>query len=333
MGKPETIAAEAEVVTPEEDAGSIANVPQDLTQDRIQAIIDMAERTEALGNALDKIRKFILARALPGDFVVFREIDKQTGEAKEGRVELIGAGSDRIATALGISFKNWSDEKVSWTDKKGSAYTWRYYCDVHWAGRIWEKVEGRASSRDLFFGYAHGNYKPLEDIKEGDIRAAARHNCSKEGIKLILGLRGIPESACQGLGLDPSKIRAVEFNKAAAAAIANAKVGEDGGYIGILQKPIKKKEGVKKKSKWIMYSASLDSGVKASYFDGDKDHTLHEKVTALVGKKVHFYVEKNGKYMNLMNVKEFEEPKAEEKPPAENKPPAEHDNEPMEFPG
>ena len=48
---------------------------------------------------------------------------------------------------------------------------------------------GRAGSRDKFFGYAHGAYKDLGDVKESDIRMAARRGVIKEGIKMAqLGL-------------------------------------------------------------------------------------------------------------------------------------------------
>lgn len=176
-----------------------------LNDEKINAIIRLAEQTEKLGKALDTIRKFVLGRALPGDFVKF------SAQGGEGYLSLVGAGAERIASALGISFLNFSDEKDSGTDKNGQWFTWRYKCDVTLHGRTIESVEGRASSRDLFFGFANGKWKEIADVKEADIRTAARRNAMKESVGLILGLRRIPESSARELGLDPAKVKSVSF--------------------------------------------------------------------------------------------------------------------------
>src|SRR3990167_2378226 len=127
-----------EVVAVEQPTEVIST--DNLNDDKINAIIHLASRTEELGKALDTIRKFVLARALPGDFVKF-------GEAgKDGYLELVGAGADRIASALGISFRNFRDWKEAGEDKYGAHYTWFYKCDVDFRGRVIESVEGRCGT-------------------------------------------------------------------------------------------------------------------------------------------------------------------------------------------
>ena len=56
-------------------------------------------------------------------------------------------------------------------------------------------AHGTYSTRDKFLGKASGNWRPIEDINENDIRSAARHICIGNGIKTLLGLRGIPSES------------------------------------------------------------------------------------------------------------------------------------------
>lgn len=173
--------------------------------DAVQRIIALSEQVEPLGKALDKIRTFILGRALPGDFVEFKG-----DEGGEPYIELVGAGADRIAATVGISFVDWNDWKEAGTDEIGAWYNWYYRCRATFQGRSVEVV-GRAGSRDKFFGFAYGKFKDLSEVKEGDIRTAARRNCMKEGVKVMLGLRRIPKSSAATMGLDLSKLKSVEF--------------------------------------------------------------------------------------------------------------------------
>ena len=178
-----------------------------VTQNKIDALIALAEQTDKLGAALDKIRLFVLRRAMPGDFVKF-------GSAKQGfKVEMTGPGAERVAAALGISFTDWKDEKQSWHGENGDAFTWRYWATANLGSRVLELVEGRASSRSKFFGYENGAWKQIKDVNESDIRTSARRCVIKEGVKLMLGIRSLPfdEKYLKEIGLDPSKIKEVGF--------------------------------------------------------------------------------------------------------------------------
>jgi hypothetical protein len=196
-------------VMEEELREAVDLAPTPAMVDKYDTIIRMAERVETLGLALDKIRKFVLGRSLPGDWVKFGEKDKN------GNLELTWPGAMRIANALGISFTNWREPwKETGVDSNGPHYSWWYMCDVTLGGRKIENVEGRAGTRNKFFGYANRAWKEMADGKEDDIKAAARHNCMKEGVRLIMGLSRIPEESATMLGLDPKNIRAVTFESA-----------------------------------------------------------------------------------------------------------------------
>jgi hypothetical protein len=175
-------------------------------EDQIQTIHRIAEQSEELGKSFDKVRRFILQRALQGDWVRFGS------EGKPGYLELTGAGSFRIASVIGISWTNWKSWKEQGTDAKGDWITWWYQCDASFGSRKIECVQGRAGSRDKFFGYTNeAGWKELSDVRETDIQVAARRNAMKEGVKVLLGLLHIPEEAASSLGLPSHVIRGHTF--------------------------------------------------------------------------------------------------------------------------
>ena len=210
-------------------------VPETFTpivdNDQYQTIIRLAQHTEELGKAIDKLRRFVLGRALQGDWVRF------ASEGKPGFLELSGAGSFRIASVLGISWTNWKSWKEQGTDSKGEWITHWYQCDVSFGGRKIEGVQGRAGSRDKFFGYtSESGWKELPDVRETDIQVAARRNAMKEGVKLMLGLLHIPEEAAASLGLPSHVIRGHTFggkNQASTAAFRMARLAVSSGVKGL----------------------------------------------------------------------------------------------------
>lgn len=200
-----------------------ADAATTLTDDKIDAIIRLAHRTAELGAAMDKLQRFVLSRALAGDFVAF-------GNGNDAKVELTGAGAMRIARDIGVSFSNWQTPKrTDGEDSRGKWFEWEYACDVSLGNRVIERVEGRCGSRDKFFGFANGEWKSVEDVSEANIKTAARRNAMKEGVKLILGLHHIPVSEAARLGLAVEKIKGVSFaNRAAEQSAAAQSAGQTG---------------------------------------------------------------------------------------------------------
>lgn len=189
------------------------------------AMIALAERLEAMGAAMDRIQRFILSRALTGDFVKFRGTDGSW------TMELGSAGAERIARDLNISFLNSKMEKVSGTDSHGAYYAWECTCDaaIIQNGREVRKItgiKGVASTRNKFFGYANGEWKPVEDIKDSDLQQAARRAAMKEATRTMLGLRRLQEADCERLGLDMSKVKGVEFASGGQSAAAKEQAAE-----------------------------------------------------------------------------------------------------------
>lgn len=162
--------------------------------------------------AKQKIWSAILRLAKAGDWVVFESKDDNSPTGKRSSVCLSGAGADRIASSIGISFTNWKETKDVGNDEKGNWYRYWFECDCSFGTRT-IRVMGRAGSRDKFFGMAHGEMKELSEIDESNIRMAAFHNTLKEGVKLLLGLRNIPVEEFEKAGIRLSYARRVEFKK------------------------------------------------------------------------------------------------------------------------
>lgn len=189
------------------------------------AMIALASRLEAMGEAMDRIQRFILSRALSGDFVKFRGADGSW------TMELCSAGAERIARDLNISFLNSKMEKVSGSDSHGPFYAWECTCDaaIIQNGREVRKItgiKGVASTRNKFFGYANGEWKPVEDIKDSDLQQAARRAAMKEATRTMLGLRRLSEADSARLGLDMSKVKGVEFTGGGQSGAAKEQAAE-----------------------------------------------------------------------------------------------------------
>lgn len=237
MSKPEAVDAELETLdmtttaAPVPTSGPLAMaVPP---SNHIDAIIAVAEKMDALGTALDRIRSFAMKRAMPGDWVRFK------GKDDDGSINLTGPGAERIAAAVGVSFIEWKSWKEEGRDEKGPWYRWYFQTTALAMGRRIEAIIGHAGTRDRFFGVAHGGLKDLSDISEADIRTAARRNAMKEGVRILLGLRRMPvETAVKELGLIESRIKTVEFggkssgSKAAASSDTPAETFDESGVVG-----------------------------------------------------------------------------------------------------
>ncbi len=156
-------------------------------------------------DAKHKIWSAVLRLAKNGDWVVF-------GEGEKARACLSGAGADRIASSIGISFTNWTDRKEEGEDDKGKWYRYWFECDASFGGRV-IKALGRSGSRDKFFGKAYGKLKELSEIDESNIRMAAFHNTMKEGVKILLGLRNIPVDELEKAGIQLQYANKVSFEK------------------------------------------------------------------------------------------------------------------------
>jgi len=249
-----------------------------ILDDRFQSIIHLAQHADELGRAFDKLRKFVLARALPGDWVRFGTKDKP------GFLELTGAGSFRIASVLGISWTNWKSWKEQGTDSKGDWFTWWYQCDTLFQGRVIECVQGRAGSRDKFFGYtSEAGWKELPDVKETDIQVAARRNAMKEGVKLMMGLLHIPEETAGALGLPTTVIRGHTFgDHGPTEAKKDNEQKKEGAHAAeaskttLTVKDVTVKSGKTGNTSWNRYTIISDKDARFTTFDSNLAQTAKD---------------------------------------------------------
>lgn len=273
----ESVEAEIEIVQPQR---------MELNQSKFDSMIRFAEQADKIGRTLDTIRNFVMKRALPGDWV-------QHGDS----INLSGPGAERVLSALGLmnieaSFTNWRYWKDTGTDKLGDWFVWWYEADVQIGGLRYEKVQGRAGSRDQFFGYAHNAWKDLADVKETDIRMAARRGVIKDGIKLALGLRSIPAEAAAALGIDVSKIKKVEYKSAGGKKDAGPAPQKAG--TALLVKAVGQRNTKKDGTGKTVYVIEDEKGVKYDTFSETIAKLAKELMTSK--KKVILDWEPNGDY-------------------------------------
>ncbi len=245
---PEIVDRELDVVTTVE-----------LNMDAVDRMIAVSKKLPQMALAAKAIREYGIAATLSGDFVRFGD-----------KVELTGPGAERILGAVGqagvnMSFTEWSYTKDTGTDKNGDYYYWWYSAKVEIGGTRLGLIQGRAGSRDLFFGKAHGSWKDLSEVREADIRMAARRGVFKEAIKCYFGLRGIPFDAAAALGIDVKKIKTVEHGSGGNTSAASAPAAAAGTALivkGVIERTINKKDGTKS----VVYVIEDENGSKYETF-------------------------------------------------------------------
>lgn len=210
----------AEIEAPEVIESESTAVQVSESNDHIDNVIAIAAKIDAYGKAVDTIQNAIIKRSFERDWVTH---DREGSNESDRKANIGSAAAERIARFLGIQEKNWTSGEKQWSDDH-KHYTWVYEAEFGFQGR-WVKAVGRASTRDKFFGYAKGEWKSLDQIKEDDIKQAAFRACRKEGVRTLLGLRNIPVTKLKELGYDTSKIanagfasKVSESEKATAAA-------------------------------------------------------------------------------------------------------------------
>lgn len=188
MKNDEVIESEFEDVEPIPQATNSIVVREEqtgITPAYLQQLDFVANNIDKFMVAQEKIWHAVLKIAKEGDWVIFGSGDTES-------VCLTGAGAERIASRIGISFNNWREKKEEKSDEKGTYYRYWFECDASFGGRT-VRAMGRASSRDLLFGKKDGKLKELSEIPEDNIRMAAFRGAMKEGVKILLGLRKIPK--------------------------------------------------------------------------------------------------------------------------------------------
>jgi len=142
----------------------------------------MLEKRAELAPRFEKaISAILVSQTNPEDWKVFGDT-----------VCLSSAGAERVARLFDIRFFETSSRKEKFTDTNGEAYRYIFEGQAHMGNRS-VFVQGSYSTRDKFLGFANGEYRPVEDVNEGNIRNAAYHIYIGNGVKSLLGLRGMPK--------------------------------------------------------------------------------------------------------------------------------------------
>lgn len=128
---------------------------------------------------------------------------------------LKSAAAERIARNFDIVFYNVKNTKETFTDANGPGYRYIFEGEARMANRV-IFAQGIYSTRDNFLGKKSGELRPVEDINENHIRSAAYHIFMGNGVKALLGLRGIPKARFDELmsrtGQDATKKNKVTYN-------------------------------------------------------------------------------------------------------------------------
>lgn len=129
-----------------------------------------------------------------------------------GNMCLSSAGAERVGRAFPINVYGVFSKKEDFADAKGAGYRYVFSGQGQMGDRT-TYAEGIYSTRDEFLGKKAGQFRPIEDINENDIRAAAYHIFLGNIIKSLLGLRAIPKTQfdkmMQSVGQNPSAAKTV----------------------------------------------------------------------------------------------------------------------------
>jgi len=129
---------------------------------------------------------------------------------------LKSAAAERVARHFDIRFMNAKHKKEEFTDSEGNGYRYVFEGEASLGNRI-IYCQGVYGTRDKFLGFKGQEWRALEDINENNIRNAAYHIFIGNGVKALLGLRGIParrfDEMMGKMGEDAKKSTAVGYGK------------------------------------------------------------------------------------------------------------------------
>jgi len=120
------------------------------------------------------------------------------------------SGAEKIRNLFGISVTNLSCHKDTLEGQEGYKYT--YTANFIFAGCTIPGV-GTCTSKDKFFAFANNQWKPPEEVDEGNIQKAAYANMMVNGITRILGLRNLTWQDLESANIPKDKIASVDYDK------------------------------------------------------------------------------------------------------------------------
>lgn len=149
--------------------------------DPLAQLAALEQKAQLAKRHSDAINTILIAQTFPEDWTI------QGGKACLG-----SAGAERIGRMFNI--RHGADVKCvkeEFVDDHGEGYRFIYSGTASLDDRS-VHVQGSYGTRDKFLGFAGGEWKPVEDINENNIRNAAYHVFCGNAIKALLGIRNIP---------------------------------------------------------------------------------------------------------------------------------------------
>lgn len=137
------------------------------------------------------IETLMISQTYPEDWSI-------QGEGDKAKACLGSAGAERIGRNFPIRFHGVQWKREDFADAIGKGYRYVYTGFAELYDRT-VYAEGSYSTREELLGKVRGEWRPIEDINEGDVRSAAHHYFLGAAIKQLLGLRGIPLAAYQAI--------------------------------------------------------------------------------------------------------------------------------------
>jgi hypothetical protein len=164
---------------PVQNAGSPTELARVMTDGDPEMMLDIIERKAKLASRFaSAIMSILVTQTLPTDWT---EFDK-------GKMGLSSAGAERVGRNFPIKVYNVTSRREDSVDAKGKYY--RYIFEGYAImGDREIFVTGAFSTREDLLGKKGGEWRPLDEINENDIRTAAYHIFMGNAIKSMLGLR------------------------------------------------------------------------------------------------------------------------------------------------
>ncbi len=194
-----------------------------LTNEELQALNAEPGRIEVLEfdpEALAKQAAFRLDRHDRFLKVFYAELDISCIDMFAGKARWNWQACNRAINVFGITVKVLSQAGKPYYKDKFEDTEWKYYIFCHHAEASYELSDGRVlavtvpgyfSTRDPFFGKAHGGFKPIEVVDVQDVIRASATEARKKAVFALLGLGEPTKDDLKKLGVKVDIINTIEF--------------------------------------------------------------------------------------------------------------------------
>jgi len=144
---------------------------------------------------------------------------------QQGKPYMESSGAEKVARRFALRFYDKHMQRENHEDDRGHYYVYIMTGKVCFGKHPeeWLEVTGACSSRDNFFGRAHGKDKPIQDVDVCNIIKKAETNFHVRATTMFLGLRGLTWEFLSKYGISQKGKSKVNYkNKGQAASSMKA---------------------------------------------------------------------------------------------------------------